>query len=81
VGIVKQFRKVSNLELLPGRGIQYARSSGSWGRVVGKDEVSCAAVVYLPSGVRKVVSLFSLVAPGRAAALDKRDVSNTRSGY
>lgn len=81
VGIVRQFRKVSNLELLPGSGMKYARSAGSWCRITGRDFTSCTAVAYLPSGVRKVVSLLSTVLPGRAAALDKRDSSNTRSGY
>ena len=42
---------------------------------------SYTAVAYLPSGVRKVVSVFSAVVPGRSAGLDKRDLSNTRSGY
>lgn len=81
VGIVRQYRKVSNFELFPGKGIQYARSAGSWARVTNKDVSSCTAVVYLPSGVRKVVSLLSIIVPGRAAALAKRDVKNTKSGY
>ena len=81
MGIVQQYRKVSNFEITPGRGIQYARSAGSWGRVTNKDLDTYTAVIYLPSGVRKVVSLFSLIVPGRAAALEKRDLRNTKSGY
>lgn len=81
VGIIQQYRKVSNFELWPGRGIQYARSAGSWGRITSRDLKSRTAIAYLPSGVRKVVSVFSIVVPGRAAGINKRDLKNTRSGY
>lgn len=81
VGLAQGYRKVSNFEIFPGKGIQYARSAGSWGRITNKDYSTYTAVVYLPSGVRKIVSLFSLVVPGRAAAFEKRDLRNTKSGY
>lgn len=81
VGIVQQYRKVSNFELWPGKGIQYARSAGSWGRITSRDLSSHTAIAYLPSGVRKVVSIFSVVVPGRAAGIQKRDLTNTKSGF
>lgn len=81
VAIVRQYRKISNFEVWPGKGIQYARSAGSWGRITSRDSSSYIAIAYLPSGVRKVVSLFSTVVPGRSAGFEKRDLGNTRSGY
>lgn len=81
VAIVQQYRKVSNFEISPGKGIQYARSAGSWGRITSRDLSLYTAIAYLPSGVRKVISIFSVVVPGRSAGFEKRDLRNTKSGY
>ena len=81
VATVRQYRQISNIELWPGKGIQYARSAGTWGRITNRDFSKYTAVAYLPSGVRKIVSVFSLVLPGRCAGIDKRIIKNTKSGY
>ena len=38
-------------------------------------------MVYLPSGVRKIVSIFSLALPGRSACFEKRLIRNTKAGF
>ena len=38
-------------------------------------------MVHLPSGVRKIISTFSLALPSRCAAMEKRNLRNTKSGY
>ena len=81
VSIVQQYRRISNFEIWPGKGIQYARSAGSWGKITSRDFKSHTAVAYLPSGVRKIVSIFSTIVPGRSAGIDKRVIKNTKSGY
>lgn len=81
VGRVKQYRRISNIEAWPGRGIQYARSAGSWGKITKRDYLTHTAVAFLPSGVRKIVSTFSLILPNRSLGIDKRIMKNTKSGY
>ena len=81
IATVQQYRRISNIELWPGKGIQYARSAGTWGKITNRDFNNYTAVAYLPSGVRKIVSIFSLVVPGRCAGIDKRLIKNTKSGF
>lgn len=81
IALVKLFKKISNFELWPRKGIQYARSAGSWGKVVRRDFESHTALVYLPSGVRKIISTFSVALPSRCAAMDKRLLKNTKGGF
>jgi ribosomal protein L2 len=81
IATVRQYRRISNFELWPGKGIQYARSAWSWGKVTNRNLQNSTSVVYLPSGVRKIISIYSLIVPGRSAGLDKRLIKNTKSGY
>ena len=55
------FRKISNIELFPGRGMQYARSAGCYGIITRCSTSTHTAVVRLPSGVRKIFSVFSVL--------------------
>lgn len=75
------FKKISNLELTPGIGIQYIRSAGCYGRIMRFDISTHTALVKLPSGVRKFFSLYSMLTEGRAALKLKRKLANTRSGF
>ena len=75
------FRKVSNLELLPGKGVQYARSAGSSAKVININKSNHTALVKLPSGVRKFFSIYSTLYLGPAALKLKRKAYNTRSGF
>lgn len=77
----RPFRKISHIEVSPGSGVQYIRSAGCFGKVTKFDIANHAAVVKLPSGVRKFFSIYSLMTDGRCALKLKRKLSNTRSGF
>lgn len=74
-------KKVSNLELLPGKGMQYARSEGSFALITRVNAANHTAMVKLPSGVRKIFSVYSILLLGPSALKLKRKLSNTRSGF
>merc|ERR1712004_391906 len=75
-----KFRKLSNVELWPGRGAQYAMSSGTSAKVIKLDLSTHLALVKLPSGVRKFFSMYSTIMLGPSALKLKRKLSNTKSG-
>jgi ribosomal protein L2 len=81
--IVKNLPKnkpVSLLELLPGNGIQYTRSTGSKATIVKIDTRTGVGVVKLSSGVRKVLSIYSVGSPGTVALFENRRCSNNSAG-
>ena len=78
---LRKLTLVSLLELTPGSGIKYARSAGTSAKVLKLDPATHTALVQLPSRVRKMFSLYSLVSVGAVALKEKRLLSNTRSGY
>lgn len=80
LGHINRLSKVSLLELYPGAGIQYARSSGVVAKLIKLDLNLHTAVVQLPSGVRKVFSVYSLASPGPVSLKDKRLVTCTKAG-
>jgi large subunit ribosomal protein L2 len=79
--LAKAFRKVSNLELRPGQGVQYARSAGCSAVVTKFDVKHHAAMVKLPSGVSKLFSFYGLLLLDPSSLKLKRKTSCTRSGY
>ena len=74
-------KHVSNIEITPGSGAQYSRSAGSSAKLLSKNPLAHTALLRLPSGVRKIFSLYSLLVIGGSALKDKRKISNTKSGY
>ena len=78
---VQRLAKVSLIELYPGAGIQYARSSGTFARLVKIELNSHTALLQLPSGVRKTFSLYSLASLGAVSLKNKALLTNTKSGY
>lgn len=78
---VQRLAKVSLLELYPGSGIQYARSSGTFARLIKTDLNSHTVLLQLPSGVRKTFSLYSLASLGSVSLKIKSLLTNTKSGY
>ena len=58
---------VSLLEILPNKGIQYARSTGVSARIVKMDSRISTSLIKLPSGVKKVFSTYSLGSDGPVA--------------
>ena len=79
--LTKTFRKVSNLELMPGHGIQYVRSAGSFAKITKFDRENHVALVKLPSGVRKFFSSYGVLVRGPSALKMKRKAANTKSGF
>lgn len=75
------FRKVSNLEVRPGRGVQYVRSAGCSAKIVKFDYSQHTALVRLPSGVRKFFSFYSILVIGPCALKLKRKMACTKSGF
>jgi hypothetical protein len=78
---VQRLAKVSLIELYPGAGIQYARSSGTFARLIKIDLSSHTALLQLPSGVRKTFSLYSLASLGAVSLKTKSLLANTKSGF
>ena len=68
-------------ELFPGAGIKYARSAGVSAKILRFNYAEHVCVVRLPSGVRKKVSLYSIVSLGPATLRDARYVRNTKAGF
>lgn len=58
---------VSLLEILPNKGVQYARSTGVSAKIVKMDSRISTSLVKLPSGVKKVFSTFSIGSEGSVA--------------
>ena len=81
IHVAMAFRKVSNLEVRPGQGTQYVRSAGSYAKIIKWDYSQHAALVQLPSGVRKFFSFYSTLIFGACALKLKRKAACTRSGF
>ena len=78
---IKKLTLVSTLELLPGRGAQYARSNGTSCKLIRFDEPTHTVLVRLPSSVKKLFSYHSFASLGRVSLATNRKYTNTRSGY
>jgi len=81
IRFAQPFKKISNLEVLPGKGVQYVRSAGSFAKITRLDTFNHTALIKLPSGVRKFFSLYSLMTEERCPLKLKRKLRNTRSGF
>lgn len=79
--LTETFKKISNLEVRPGDGIQYVRSAGSFAKIVKLDYTKHAALVRLPSGVKKFFSFYATLLLGPCALKLKRNMTCTRSGF
>ena len=78
---IKKLSFVSCLELLPGKGSQYSRSSGTKSRIIKFDENTHSVLVQLPSGIKKIFSYYSFVMLGRISIFENRNFLNGKAGY
>lgn len=78
---VRRLSKVSMLELAPGQGIQYAVSSGCFAKIIKFNYKQHTALLTLPSGVKKIFSIHSVVLNRAIVLKKKRKTANTKSGY
>lgn len=78
---IKRNSIISLIELIPNLGIQYCRSSGCKSRLITTDQIKGTALVSLPSGIKKVVSLFATAYRGRVSLAFKKYCANTKAGF
>jgi len=79
--LIKKLSNISYLELLPEKGAQYIKSSGTKGKLFNIDKTSFSCLVILPSKVKKVFSCFSAALIGQTALFEKKNYFNGKSGY
>jgi large subunit ribosomal protein L2 len=82
--LIKQLPKnqpVSLLEVLPGKGVQYARSTGTSARIVKMDSRISTSLVKLPSGVKKVFSTYSIGSVGSVSLPENKKWGNNSAGF
>lgn len=78
---IKKLTFVSFLEILPGRGAQYALSSGVKARIIKFDTPTRSAMIQLPSGLKKIFSYYSFCMLGRIALYSNKNYLNGKAGY
>lgn len=78
---LKVMSKISFLSSLPNKKIKYIKSSGSVGIILQFNLITHTAVVRLPSGIKKIFSLYTIATLGAVSLGIKRKFSNTKSGY
>jgi ribosomal protein L2 len=82
--LIKQLPKnkaVSLLEILPGKGVQYVRSTGTAARIVKMDSRISTSLVKLPSGVKKVFSTHSIGSVGPVSLPENKKWRNNSAGF
>jgi ribosomal protein L2 len=65
--LIKQLKRnqpISLLEVIPGEGVKYVRSPSTYAIATKTNYKLHTMLIKLPSGVRKVFSLFSIGSPG-----------------
>lgn len=72
---------ISNLEINRLNGSQYVRAAGCFAKALTKNQNTHTVLVKLPSGVRKVFSLYSVAVQGAVALKEKKKIFNTKSGF
>ena len=73
--------KVSLMEIVPGRGAQYCRSSGTISKILKIDRKKDLSLVRLPSGRSKLFSIYSFASLGRVLFKENRNFLNSKAGY
>jgi large subunit ribosomal protein L2 len=72
---------MSLVELYPSKGIQYIRAPGSKAKILKMDTRTSTAVIKLPSGVKKIFSIYSLASLGQVLLSEKKLYKNNKAGY
>lgn len=78
---IQKLAFVSSVELTPGKGSQYSRSSGTKSRIIKFDYDSHSVLLKLPSGIKKIFSYYSYVMFDRIALADNVNFYNGKAGY
>ena len=78
---IKKLSFISCLEIIPGRGAQYSRSSGTKSRIIKFDKDNHSVLIKLSSGVKKVFSYYSFVMYGSISLKENKNFYNGKAGY
>ena len=78
---LKVTAKVSLLEISAGKGAQYCRSAGTFGKIIKFDLSNFSVLIKLPSGCRKIFSYYSFAALGEVALGKHASFLNSKAGY
>ena len=78
---VKKLSFISCVELVPGKGCQYSRSSGTKSRLIKLDDKTYSTLLQLPSGVKKIFSFYSMAMLDRVSMLENSKCFNGKAGY
>ena len=78
---LKKNQPISLLELAPGKGVQYVKSLGSMGVINKMDSRVGTALVKLPSGVKKIFSIYSLASNGQVPLSISKNIKITSAGF
>lgn len=78
---LKHLARISLFEIFPGAGIKFARSPGVSAKIISFNYREHVCTVKLPSGIRKVISIYSLASQGPVALKEARRVANTKAGF
>jgi len=78
---INRIALVCMIELSAGRGAQYCRSAGAFGKIIKFDRYVHSVLIYLPSGAKKTFSEQSFVAFGMVAFKVHRKMLNSKAGY
>lgn len=78
---LKKNQPISLLEIVPGRGIQYARAVGTGAVAIKMDSRTGTGLVKLPSGVKKIFSVYSLASTGQVSLSFKKKIKITSGGF
>ena len=74
-------KPVCLLELLPERGVQYARGIGTKAIILRLDTRTSISMIKLPSGVRKLFSIYSVGSKGSVALPENKKCANNSAGW
>ena len=72
---------VSLLEIIPYKGIQYTRSTGTFAKILKMDSRISTSLVKLPSGVKKIFSTYSIGSLGSVALPENKKWANNSAGF
>ena len=78
---IKKLSFVSCIELIPGKGSQYSRSSGTKSRILKFDHETHSVLLKLPSGIKKIFSYYSFVMLGQLSLKNNKNFQNGKAGY
>jgi ribosomal protein L2 len=76
-----KFKYISYLEILPNKGAQYVRSSGSKSFIIKLDPKVGLSLVKLPSGIHKSFSIYSIASLGLVPFSIKNIKTQANAGF